>query len=253
MKTLITIFSIIIFSLPAFSDTENIEQQLKNANQLYAQDQFEEAIKQYEQIISENYTSPTLFFNTANAYYRLNEIGKAIYYYEKAKMLIPNNDDINYNLELAKLRVKNLPPEVPEIFPVRLFRQITFWKSYPFWGILSLGLFILFLLTAYFYFTAKTSRVKKIRLLSAVFVLFFSISAFVFMQYQLSILNAHNQAIVISKEDMAKSSPDTGANDLFKVYQGYKVKVNSENGEWYEITLTDGRKAWLKKEDLKVL
>ena len=215
MKTLITIFSIIIFSLPAFSDTENIEQELKDANQLYAQDKFEEAIKSYEKIIKQDYASPTLFFNTANAYYRLNEIGKAIYYYEKAKMLNPNDDDINYNLELAKLRVKNLPPEVPKIFPVRLFQQITSWKSYPFWGILSLGLFIVFLFTAYFYVAAKTSRTKKLRLLSAVIVLFFSITAFVFMHYQLSILNAHNQAIVISKEDTAKSSPDAEANDLF--------------------------------------
>ncbi len=253
MKTSFIIFSLIIFSLPAFSGNENIEQQFKIANNLYAQNKFEEAVKKYEEIISKNYASSELFFNTANTYYRLNKIGKAIYYYEKAKMLNPNDDDINYNLELAKLRVKNLPPEVPKIFPVRMFIILTSWKSAEFWGYLSLILFLLFLLITYFYFISRNSRAKKLRLLTAIIMLFLSASTFIFMQYRLSVLNAHNRAISISNDITAKSSPDNSANDLFKIYEGYKVKIETENGDWCEITLTDGRKAWIKKEDLMVL
>ncbi len=253
MKTILSLILIIILSFPAFSDTENIEQQLKNANQLYAQNKFEDAVKQYEQIISENYKSPELFFNTANAYYRLNETGKAIYYYEKAKMLNPNDDDINYNLELAKLRVKNLPPEVPVIFPVRIFRQISLKVSAELWAYLSILFFVVFLTVLFLYYTAKNSKSKKIKLLTAIVILFFSILTFVFMQYQVFSLNAHNQAIVISKEVKAKSSPDVSANDLFKIYEGYKVKIENEKGDWCEIKLTDGKKAWLKKENLMIL
>ncbi len=253
MKKICTILSIILISFSGFSQNKNIEEQLKKANDLYAQNKFEDAVKQYEKIISENYASPELYFNTANTYYRLNEIGKAIYWYEKAKILSPNDKDIKYNLDLAKLRVKNLPPEVPKIFPVRIFLQVTSFKSAEFWGYLSLFLFILFLGILYFYFTAATSKTKKIRFLIAVFILLFSIVSLIFMQYNLSKLNAHNQAIVISNEVIAKSSPDTNATDLFKIYEGYKVKIETKNGNWYEIKLTDGKKAWILKDNLMIL
>ena len=253
MKTVILFISVIIISLPVFSDTGIPEQKLKEANKLYTQNKFDDALKLYEQIISDDYSSPELFYNTANSYYRVNKIGKAIYYYEKAKLLNPNDDDINYNLELAKLRVKNLPPEVPKIFPVRVFMQIAFWKSGRLWGRLSLVFFLVFLGIAYFYFTAKNPKAKKIRLLTAIIILFFSISTFVFMQYNLSVMNAHNKAIITKNEVVAKSSPNNSANDLFKVYEGYKVKIETRNGNWCEIKLTDGRKAWINNEDLMVL
>jgi len=253
MKTILSLILIIILSFPAFSDTETIEQQLKNANRLYAQNEFKKAAELYEQIISEKYKSSELFFNAANTYYRLNETGKAIYYYEKAKMLTPNDNDINYNLQLAKLRVENLPPEVPVIFPVRIFRQISLRISAEFWAYLSVFFFAVFLSFLFLYFTAKNSKSKKIKLLTAIIILFFSSLTFVFMHYQVSFLNAHNQAIVVSKEIKAKSSPDASANNLFKIYEGYKVKIENEKGNWCEIVLTDGKKAWLKKENLMIL
>jgi len=253
MKTFIIFISIIIISFPAFSYTGKTEQKFKEANHLYAENKFDDALKLYEQIISEDYSSPELFFNTANTYYRINKIGKAIYYYEKAKMLAPNDDDIKYNFELAKLRIKNLPPEVPKIFPVRVFKQIMFWKSGKIWGLFSLLFFVLFLGIIYTYFTAKSSKSKKTRMLTAIITLFFSISTFVFMQYNLSLLNADNKAIIIKSKVTAKSSPDNSANNLFEIYEGYKVIIETRNADWCEIILTDGRKAWIKNEDLMVL
>ncbi len=253
MKKTICILGFILASISLFANNNTPVQQFKEADKLYSENKFEEAAIKYQQIISEGFTSSELFFNTANTYYRLNEIGKAIYYYEKAKMLNPNDDDVNYNLELAKLRVKNLPPDVPKIFPVRIFIQTTFMKSYQFWGFLSLSLFVVFLLILFFYFTAKHSKTKKWYFILAFGLLFFSIIVFSLMQYQLYQLNAHNKAVIIRNEITAKSSPDDTAADLFKVYEGYTVKIENENGNWCEVKLSDGKKAWLKKEDLMIL
>ncbi len=253
MKKITYISLFLLLSVSLFAGNNTANKTFRQANTLYSQNKFEKAAKLYEQTISEGFISPELFYNTANTYYRLNKIGKAIYYYEKAKMLNPNDDDVNYNLELTKLRVKNLPPEVPKIFPVRIFRQITFMKSRDFWGFLSLTFFILFLGLMYLYFIAENSKAKKLRLLFASFLLFFSLITFVFMQYQMFQINAHNTGIVINKEITAKSSPDNSAADLFKMYEGYKVKIKNKNGDWCEITLTDGRKAWIKKNGLMIL
>ncbi len=249
---LIILFTALVF-IPAFAENELSEQKFMQANKLYAKSQFEEALKIYEEIIADNYVSADLFFNTANSYYRTDKLGLAIYYYEKARMYEPNNEDVNYNLELAKLEVKDLLPEVPKIFPVRIFMQVSFWKSYSFWGLASLLFFSIILVFVWLFITSGKMRTKKISILLSIFFLFFSVLAFIFMQYNLSMLNAHDEAIVIEHESVAKSSPEDTANDLFQVYEGYKVNIENESGTWFEISLPDGKKAWLKKDVLKIL
>ncbi len=249
MKKITYIIILLLINTFTFASNNKFEQ----ANKLYSQNKFEDALKYYEELISEGYSSPELFYNAANTCYRLNLTGKAIYYYEKAKLLRPNDDDINYNLELARLRVKNLPPEVPKIFPVRIFKKVVFSMSYKFWGVVSLLLFVLFLVFTYHYFTAVSSRLKKISFLSSIFILFFSINTFIFMQYQLNRINNHNNAVIIKPEINAKSSPDDSSSDLFKIYEGYKAEIETKSDNWYEIKLTDGRKAWVKKDDLMIM
>ncbi|NPA67979.1 MAG: tetratricopeptide repeat protein [Chlorobi bacterium] len=249
----ILILSIIILTGNITFSQNNLPEQFIDADKLYAEGKFDKAAEKYEKLAAEGYMSPELFFNAGNAFYRLNKIGKAIYYYEKARMLNPGDEDINYNLEMARLRVKNLPPEVPEIFPVRMFKKIVDAKSPDFWGILSLSLFILSLILFFLYYTAKTSGNKKIRFSASAVTLFLFILSFTFFQYRMSEINSRDKAVTISSEITGKSSPDASAGDLFKIYEGYIVKIESKNGDWYEIKLSDGRKAWVKKDDLMIL
>jgi uncharacterized protein HemY len=55
----------------------------------------------YESILKEGSTSYKLHYNLGNAYYKNNELGKAIYNYELANKLQPNNNDVKMNLKIA--------------------------------------------------------------------------------------------------------------------------------------------------------
>lgn len=59
------------------------------ANQLYHNKNYDSAAKLYQQMIDDGYCSSDLFYNTGNAYYRLNKIGLAIWCYEKAITIQP--------------------------------------------------------------------------------------------------------------------------------------------------------------------
>src|ERR1044072_673873 len=72
-----------------------------SANAAYAAGKYEKAIQLYQKIEAENTVSAGLYFNLGNAYYKTNNTGKAILYYERAKMLDPDDEDINVNLKLA--------------------------------------------------------------------------------------------------------------------------------------------------------
>ena len=89
------------------------ESLFSQANALYQTQQFEGAIELYQQILSQGFESKAVYYNLGNCYYRLEDIGKSILYFEKALKLDPNDGDIRYNLDLANLRVIDrveLPP-----------------------------------------------------------------------------------------------------------------------------------------------
>jgi tetratricopeptide (TPR) repeat protein len=53
----------------------------KQANELYNTGFYQEAIAGYFSILESNAHSAELYFNLANCYYKLNEIGPSIFYY----------------------------------------------------------------------------------------------------------------------------------------------------------------------------
>ncbi len=55
----------------------------------------------------------------------MNEIGKAIYWYEKAMKLIPNDPDLKFNLEYTRTFVKDKNEEKKGTFSKVIF----FWKG----------------------------------------------------------------------------------------------------------------------------
>ncbi len=253
MKQFIIVILIIFVGYQAYSGNREIIEKFNKADRYYEQNNFEEALKLYEEIINEAYESCDLYFNIANTYYRLNIVGLSVYYYEKAKISDPVNEDITYNLELAQLRIKNKPAVLPEFALVRFFKQIIMFRTNDFWGILSLILFIVFLGLLFSYINSNSSRQKKIRFLISVMIFVFSLISFLFAQYQTGRLNSDNIGIIISQEINAKSSPDENATVLFKIYEGYKIYIENSSNDWTEIKLTDGKKAWIKNEHFKVL
>ncbi len=64
-----------------------------------------------------------MYFNLGNAYYRNNELGKGIYYYELARKVNPNDDDVRINLGIAYRDLKeydnsiNILKEAQKIYP----------------------------------------------------------------------------------------------------------------------------------------
>ena len=51
-----------------------------SASAAYSKQKYKQAIVSYEKILAEGKTSPILYFNLANSYYKNEQLGKAIYY-----------------------------------------------------------------------------------------------------------------------------------------------------------------------------
>lgn len=241
----IYLFFILFSNLLIFAQT-NHEQVFKEANQHYAQKEYAKAIEKYEQLIKQGNTSANIYYNLGNAYYRNNNIGKAILYYNKAKRLAPNDEDINSNLQLAKLKAIDKIQPLPKFFLSKWVEDISKSQSPETFAILAIIFsFIGFgLLTIYLF--ARKSGAKKISFFTGIVSLIIMI-AFVVIAFQSnSYRTSDKEGVIISASAYIKSSPDQTATDLFILHEGTEIQVLDKVANWCKIRIANGSQGWIE-------
>jgi tetratricopeptide (TPR) repeat protein len=63
---------------------------------------YKEALQVWTEVYSTGYRSANLDYNIGNAYFKLNNIPASILFYERAYLLKPEDENINYNLQVAR-------------------------------------------------------------------------------------------------------------------------------------------------------
>ncbi len=247
MKRIINTILAILFTATVFAQADL----LQKANELYTKEQFKQSIDVYNQILMTNMESPEVYFNLGNAYYKTGQYTQAILNYERAKLLAPDDEDINFNLQVANQKVVDSIQELPGIFIVRWWNSLVNSQTTDGWAILSILSFVIFLTMLGFYFFAKTSEVKRITFWSGCFLIVFTIFSWSSAAKQKSRLVNHSEAIVMQPTVTVKSSPSETGTNLFVVHEGLKVKITDKLGDWVEIKLADGNKGWLLLESIE--
>ena len=97
MKKLLSVV-IFLFGLVAFGQNETLFNQ---ATEAYNEGAYQKAVDNYLEILDNGQHSAELYYNLGNSYYKLNQIAPSIYYYEKALLLRPNDEEIKNNLAYA--------------------------------------------------------------------------------------------------------------------------------------------------------
>lgn len=244
---------ILLLVAPLILYSQTPEELIEKGNQQYINGDFEAAIESYKTVVDSGYESATLFYNLGNAYYKSNRVTHAILYYEKAKLLAPNDDEINYNLELAKTYVIDKIDEIPELFLVTWLKSFIEFFSVDQWAYISIASFIVALVLGLFYLFSQKYSLKKLSFIFAIIFLVLSISTFSFASTQKKQTIENTTAVVFAPTITLKSSPDISGTDLFVLHEGTKVTVVDQVGEWREIELSNGNKGWLKIGDIRMI
>ncbi|MBQ1606248.1 MAG: tetratricopeptide repeat protein, partial [Bacteroidales bacterium] len=101
-------FVYIALSLMSFNAllASDVETLTDSAQSYFMQTRYADALMLYDSVSNMGYSSSDLYYNMGNCCYRLNEIPYAVYYYEKALMLDPSNEDAEFNLNIANRSLK---------------------------------------------------------------------------------------------------------------------------------------------------
>ena len=223
-------------------------------NRLYQAGDFEGALDRYRRILDEGLESGELYYNIGNAHFRLGELAPAILNYERARRLMPGDDDLLANLALARsMTADDITPR-PEFW---LFRAAGWWV-----GLLPRAALIWLVALGWVTAIASAAVVvlrprlglaawaRRAALAAAAVALVLGVNLVV---RELG-LGADEEAIVMAEEAQVQSAPsDDPALQIFAVHAGTKVAVDRRSDEWVEIVLEDGAVGWMRAAQLELV
>ena len=104
---------IIFIIFLVFTSNQAIDDLFQKSNEYYTNGDYQNAVNGYLDVLDSGFESSELYFNLGNSFYKLNNIPDSNFFYEKAKSISPNDEDILTNLIFAK----NLRIDKIEILP----------------------------------------------------------------------------------------------------------------------------------------
>ena len=223
----------------------------QNADDEYAKGNYQQAIKDYQEILKTGVSSE-IYYNLGNAYYRTDNITQALLAYERALQLSPGDNDIRFNLQYARSKtIDKITPET-EMFFVTWYNSLVNFTSVDRWAntaIISIVMALLLILV--FLFAPQMWARKSGFYGSAVFLLLFAF-ANLFAFQQKHELETKQGAIVIAPTVNVKKTPAASGTDVFVIHEGTRVDITDRGmKQWRGIKLADGREGWLKTSQIE--
>jgi len=250
MKKIISFFVFLVLFVGSIS-AKAVTKAL--ADSAYVKENYSQAANIYEQLLKKG-QSANLYYNLGNAYYKGNDIPRAVLNYERAYLFDPGNSDIRFNLTMA--RSKTIDKIVPssEMFFVTWYRYLVHLTSVDGWAKAGVVCFVLFIALILVYLFVSKLLLRKIGFYGAVVMLICVVFMNLFAYSQkLSLVN-RDSAIVITPAVTVCSTPSETGTELFVLHEGTKVRIcDSSMKEWKEIELADGKVGWVKNSAITVI
>lgn len=212
---------------------------------------FTEAAQKFQLLIDSGVRNGKLYYNAANAWLRLNEVGRAILCYRRAQKLRPGDGQIEANLRYARqLRRNQIPPSGERAFIETLLswhfstspRQrfgVGLAAYSAFWGLLIARAFF-----------PRRGLVYALVPLAVVWAVL-GVSVY----YDTAASAAHREGVILANEVVARKGNGEGFEPQFneKLHAGVEFKLLEQRGRWLHIELPDGKRGWIRADDAELI
>jgi len=233
----------------ASADSEAWAALFARANQLYEAGQYREAIVLYEQLILEGARDGRVYYNLGNAYFKSGELGEALVNYERARRLLPRDEDVRANLAFARAQVKGgpaLPAEDGLSAGLRALHEGLRLdeKAWLAWGLyllmIGLGLVGLF-----------AWRWRRPALIGATLAGCCLCVALISFGIGLSQMETTDWAFVVTPQAPVYSGPGESYMLEITLGEGNSVRVEERRGGWCRVRLAGDLQGWTQCTQLE--
>lgn len=241
----------VVQSVDAYA-VESVQQSIEQGDSAYAKGEYQTAIAIYGNILANGDEAAALYYNLGNAYFKSDEIAKAIINYERALLLDPSDRDIRFNLEFARSKTVDKVSEGYTIFFVRWIGNIINIMSMDAWCVWGIASFILLLAAVLLLLLNRNVAIRKVSFSFAIVFLVVTVFANAAAYSHYKRITDRTDAIIVAPAVTAKSTPDESGTSLFVIHEGRKVKITDDTmSSWKEVELEDGTIGWLPATSLE--
>jgi tetratricopeptide (TPR) repeat protein len=234
------LFPLIVFARGSYSDI------WRTANDFYSQKQYDSAVSYYEKLATLQPDDPEVYYNLGNAYYKLNRVGPAVLYYQRALRVDPSFQPAKDNLYLAESRIQNRIQGSSDIFFIRWWKNMTNPSMENNWAIVAIVLFLVCLVVLALRRMNKVALPSQVALLAGLLCLLSLVLSYVSADKFVS----HPQAVVMTADAPMRENLKSSKTSAL-IPEGTVISVEGEQGNWMEVKLPDGRAGYMEKDDLQ--
>lgn len=249
-KSTVSALVLIIIMLQAISMPANAITK-RNADDEYTKGNYQQAIKDYEELLKKG-ASVELYYNLGNAYYRTDNITRAVLNYERALLLSPGDEDIRFNLQMARSKTIDKIAPKSEMFFITWYRSLVNFTSVDGWAktaIISIALALILIL---YYLFGKKLMIRKTAFYSSLIFLLLFIFSNIFAYEQRRILTRRTGAIITTPSITLKKTPVANSEYSTIIHEGSRVEIIDDTmKDWKLVELEDGREGWIQSSNME--
>jgi tetratricopeptide (TPR) repeat protein len=220
-------------------------EQFFEANQASRNHQFQQAIDGYVRLIENGYDNGHVYYNLGNAYFRKGDLGRAILAFERARLLIPRDGDLSFNLSHARNQIQDESVALQSSSFSGFLGLDSFNRYETFLGFVLLNILFFSLLCIRLFF--KTEWIYYLTIFLAI-LLSIAVSIVVWQWYAWA---SDNRGVIVSEEVVVKAGPDLKDTDLFKLHAGTLVRVERTENDWTLLQLSKDKRGWVESKQLE--
>ena len=225
----------------------------QQADSAYAQEHYQQAISDYEALLKQG-VSAELYYNLGNAYYRTDQMPKAVLNYERALLLSPGDADIRFNLQMARSKtIDKITPE-SEMFFVTWYRSLVNLMSVDAWARTALIALAIAIILALAYLFSDRIWLRKVGFFGALLLVVVFLLSNLFAFHQKRKLTYRTGAVIMTTSVPVKSTPSKNGTDLFILHEGTRVTITDNSmKDWKEIRVDDGKEGWIETNKIEII
>lgn len=251
MKNLVLPVALSLLAFKAIAITRTgADSLVAQGERAYASGDHAAALRSFDSVLT-SFSSPALLYNIGNCHFKLNDIPRAILFYERALRLAPGDEDVRTNLEMARQSVVDRVNELPSFTlgstwaSLRGGRDAEQWARRSLWYCLAcFSLFAAGLVSSH-------RNLRRILFGMGAFMLLATFVAIGFAAYRHREVTDASEAIIMSAKVDVRSEPREGTTVLFVLHKGTKVNVLDEENGWSEVKLANGSVGWMPPATLE--
>ena len=223
------------------------------ANASYESGDFTGAEALYRRILDSGVDNGVVFYNLGNACFKQRKIGQAIYYWEKARQILPHDADTRANLELAGLYVVDRIEAVPASLLTRWLKRTVGFLTMEQESWLVLGLFLIANILAAVCICTRRPSVAVRALVSALAAGLLALAFAASLAWKAYESKHTNRGVVVAERVEIRSGPGTENITVFTLHEGIVLRVHSQVSGWYQVSLPNGWSGWLPSNSVWIL